>query len=602
MTDDCKEFLSAFEEEDYPQSFLARYEALECLGHSELCETLYLMDRQTGDYAVAKCYRETGASVREDEGDILTRLDHPALPRFLGRYKNETMRCIVREYAQGVPLSELQGRLSTGEVLELMGQLCDALTYLHTAKPPVIHRDIKPQNLILGEDGRLRLIDFGISRSYDGSKTGADTVCLGTKEFSPPEQYGFAQTDPRADIYAAGVLLRWLLTGQTDSNTGRIPAGRLERVAAKCTAFAPGGRYRSAKKLKAALLWCGERGRGIRRYIRFAVILLLVCGCSFWLGRVTAPSARDGQAEVIVFPSRGLEQAVRAELEQPTGAIFYDDLVRVERLALVGEDTFTRDQTYECRAWSYLDGVSRHDYTNGDVTDISLLARMPNLTELYLCDQKISDISPLADLPLTTLALNGNAIEDISVLETMPGLRYLWLGNNPIRNPEPIAAVKWPAYLNLDWVRLESLDFLRDNNVWEFSFMHMAVADGDWSVLAELPSLHAAYTKDLPLAGVEALGRAAQLTRLRLFDCTVPDLTDLSPLAALEDMAVSGLPSLEGVESMTSLRSLGLAGEPLEDLTALTVLPALTDVWADGILADRLDALPGKSFAVRRSD
>ncbi len=73
--------------------------------------------------------------------------------------------------------------------------MCDILNYLHSQNPPIIHRDIKPQNVIVDERGRVTLIDFGISRMYDAGAR-ADTLCFGTRHYAAPEQYGFAQTDP----------------------------------------------------------------------------------------------------------------------------------------------------------------------------------------------------------------------------------------------------------------------------------------------------------------------------------------------------------------------------------------------------------------------
>jgi serine/threonine protein kinase len=121
---------------------------------------------------------------------------------------------VVRQYVRGVPLNRLRERLTRDQAVAVAIQLCGVLRYLHEQTPPVIHRDIKPQNIILSDDGLATLIDFGISRYYDKNAR-SDTVCFGTQEFAPPEQYGFSQTDCRADIFSLGVLLGWMLTGQT---------------------------------------------------------------------------------------------------------------------------------------------------------------------------------------------------------------------------------------------------------------------------------------------------------------------------------------------------------------------------------------------------
>ena len=83
--------------------------------------------------------------------------------------------------------------------------MCDGLKELHEQK--IIHRDIKPSNMILQADGRIRLIDFDAARIFKDNKA-TDTELLGTKDYAPPEQYGFGQTDPRSDIYSLGVTIK----------------------------------------------------------------------------------------------------------------------------------------------------------------------------------------------------------------------------------------------------------------------------------------------------------------------------------------------------------------------------------------------------------
>lgn len=86
--------------------------------------------------------------------------------------------------------------------------------------PPIVHRDIKPSNIILTEDGRIVLIDLNAARLDDKNRS-HDTQLIGTAGFAAPEQYGFAASSPRADLYAAGILTRVLLTG-TDANDAML--------------------------------------------------------------------------------------------------------------------------------------------------------------------------------------------------------------------------------------------------------------------------------------------------------------------------------------------------------------------------------------------
>src|SRR5205085_8917122 len=96
-------------------------------------------------------------------------------------------------------------------------QLCDVLSYLHLQTPPVIFRDLKPTNVMIREDGRLFLIDFGIARFFKEGKL-QDTVLLGSPGYAPPEQHGSGQTSPRSDIYALGATMHCCLTGRDPFN------------------------------------------------------------------------------------------------------------------------------------------------------------------------------------------------------------------------------------------------------------------------------------------------------------------------------------------------------------------------------------------------
>ena len=118
------------------------------------------------------------------------------------------------------------------------------LERLHSLEPPVIHRDIKPENIVLGEDGAVGLIDFGIARQYKPERE-SDTRLMGSRSTAPPEQYGFAQTDGRADLYALGATLSWLLTGSYERDAlEKAPVSRrLRRVLTKAAAFSPADRY-----------------------------------------------------------------------------------------------------------------------------------------------------------------------------------------------------------------------------------------------------------------------------------------------------------------------------------------------------------------------
>src|SRR5207245_3375579 len=97
------------------------------------------------------------------------------------------------------------------EVIDIGIQLCTVLDYLHTREPSIIFRDLKPANIMRTANGHLYLIDFGIARHFKPGQS-RDTMALGSPGYAAPEQYGRAQTTPRADLYSLGVMLQQLLT------------------------------------------------------------------------------------------------------------------------------------------------------------------------------------------------------------------------------------------------------------------------------------------------------------------------------------------------------------------------------------------------------
>ncbi len=203
------------------------------------------------------------------EARILSRLKHPNLPAFTDFFTESTRYFLVMEYIAGRTLEELlednHGPFTERRVLGWARQLCDVLEYLHGQQPPVIFRDLKPGNIMLTRDGRIKLIDFGIARLF--RRTGSqDTQLLGTPGFAPPEQYGSAQTDERSDIYSLAMTLSQLMTDAVnDSGFGlndlhfTYPhiSSPVARVLEKATALKPDDRYESIKVFRRALLGIG---------------------------------------------------------------------------------------------------------------------------------------------------------------------------------------------------------------------------------------------------------------------------------------------------------------------------------------------------------
>src|SRR5207237_1071718 len=157
----------------------------------------------------------------EREARLLNHLRHAALPRVSDHFTEGEGQFLVMEYIPGEDLSEMLKRRGTpfpvGDVLAWADQLLDALDYLHTQTPPVIHRDIKPQNLKLLPRNQIVLLDFGLAKGtpLQTRVTATGSVFGYSFNYAPIEQMQGSGTDPRSDLYSLGATLYHLLTGTT---------------------------------------------------------------------------------------------------------------------------------------------------------------------------------------------------------------------------------------------------------------------------------------------------------------------------------------------------------------------------------------------------
>lgn len=200
-----------------------KYKILNKIGRGGM-STVYLAmnERANRQWAIKEIQKKGNRyyrTMREEllaETDILKRLDHPNLPKIADVLEYKDIFLIVMDYIEGRPLSltlQEQGAQSQEVVVAWAKQLCDVLEYLHSRKPPIIYRDMKPANIMLRPDGRVMLIDFGTAREYKEEHV-EDTICLGTVGYAAPEQFGGnGQTDARTDIFCLGRTLYHLLTG-----------------------------------------------------------------------------------------------------------------------------------------------------------------------------------------------------------------------------------------------------------------------------------------------------------------------------------------------------------------------------------------------------
>jgi eukaryotic-like serine/threonine-protein kinase len=208
------------------------------------------------------------------EAILLANLRHPNLPRVTDHFIVDGQgQYLVMDYIEGEDLRqrmERVGVLTEEEVCLIGAAMCDALSYLGSRKPPIIHRDIKPGNVKITPQGQIYLVDFGLAKTLVGSQATTTGARAMTPGYSPPEQYGTARTDQRSDVFSLGATLYAALTGFTPEDALARAMGQAEltpmrkynpkvprRMASlieKALEVKPEDRFQSADEFKNSLL------------------------------------------------------------------------------------------------------------------------------------------------------------------------------------------------------------------------------------------------------------------------------------------------------------------------------------------------------------
>ena len=253
-----------------------RYLIVEILGRGGMGSVYRAVDENLGvEVALKENLFTTEEYARQfrNEAVILATLRHPNLTRVTDHFVIEDQgQYLVMDYIEGEDLRQRMDRLgvvSEEEAVLIGAAICDALSYLHSHTPPVIHRDIKPGNVKITPNGQIYLVDFGLAKfiqTGQATTTGARAMTPG---YSPPEQYGTARTDNRSDIFSLGATLYAALTGtipedalaramdQTHLTSMREHNPKISRRMAamieKSLAVKPVDRYQNAEEFKKSL-------------------------------------------------------------------------------------------------------------------------------------------------------------------------------------------------------------------------------------------------------------------------------------------------------------------------------------------------------------
>lgn len=259
--------------------FLEEYQLVNQIHHGPLRNVYIIKHKETQVLYILKTIDKNQCSCNVD---LIKKINHPNIVKVYDSFETRRFIYIRKEFIRGVTLETFlaqSGPLHEEIIMDIALKLCDILEYLHSMdSSPAIYRDLKPANIILSEDGELKLIDLDSIRQYKEDAEN-DTVYVGTDGFAPPEQYGFGQTDIRSDIYTFGATIYYLLTLKKPaadklkfSNIKKIRKDvsiSLGKIIEKCTTFHPDGRYQNMHQLQKDLMGISSKNFLLRFIYRF---------------------------------------------------------------------------------------------------------------------------------------------------------------------------------------------------------------------------------------------------------------------------------------------------------------------------------------------
>lgn len=547
-----------------PQSFSSQYKICSCLQYADNKRTYLAQGESEGRKYIIKCAGQEYKAFLKEEAELLRQGGFSFLPHFVSYCEEDGEAYLVREYIEGNTLwdiVEAQGAFSPQNALSVLYRIAGALKQLHGHKPPYIHRDLKPQNIVMTVKWECYLIDMGTARQTDDGKE-HDTVIIGTRSVAAPEQFGYSQSDARTDIYAFGILMHYLLTGNmTVGGQGELPDA-LWKMIQKCVEFDPQRRYQSVGELEEELLaiMTGKKRPdkswkpAKRALLAAAVLVCILFGVKLGAGLLNPK---------VEFPDPLLEEAVRQELGKSDGeAIYKKDLTRVDELLICGDvvfDDYESHRIYNNVYWIGGEAIS----AQGTIKDISILKDMPNLQVLVLDNQGITDLSPLEDLDLKKVSLCGNPLNDIGPLQNSASLTELYLEGTQVSDLSALADKKMLETLQIAYTDVSSLEPLRDSQISTLAMF--VIPCEDYSVLYDLP-LKILYADNLPSDVIERLAEVGGLQKFTVYRSGVTDLKVFAGFSELQalDLWDNHVVSLEGIENLPNLNILTIGENPIE--------------------------------------
>jgi serine/threonine protein kinase/Leucine-rich repeat (LRR) protein len=620
---------------EFPVEILKKYNICACLKSTEN-KQVYLIQSKTDNLKyILKCISSKSVENLEEEYKLHNAFTHTGLVPATEFIKEEGYSYFIRDYVEGITITEMvdmtkEGHLPDREVIDITLQLCSILDYLHTQKPPIIHRDIKPDNIIYTKQGVCKLIDFGISRRFSNEHE-KDTVIMGTEYSAPPEQYGFKQTDARSDIYSIGVLMLYMMTGSLDiREIEEYPLSpKLKRIIQKCTEFSPVDRYETVKQLEGKL-------RTDCLYHKKNVVIGIIAG-------IASISLLIGASQYILSNHRYFDLQTKSEVEN----IEKENIIKQQTMNAQPDKREQQEWMPPIETKNNNDTKSNMDAETSDNDEIQSTQRLEdtvytfssglieaavrkelgkaendpilqsdlyNIQGLYICGKQIysdwkehfvygksqymnmpdynntglfnenGEITSLEDLKymknIHTLALYNQNISDLSPLKELTNLTCLGLGANNINSVSEIAGLERLKILDLSGNPITNNALKQINTLTSLESLDLGdTAISDLSILKEM-----------------------NLKSLSIFNLKLMDCDGLEELTSLERLITTGVNNsitetgLSKIVKLSKLRELRIMGGDFSDLSVLKELTSLTYLDLCACHIDSLEGLVGMNL------
>ena len=247
-----------------------RYELGKRFESGSQSDVFLARDRKENKLVILKCVRDP----HSEEAKILSELDQKGIVHLIDAWTSEDGIILVEDFFPGTSLKHyVQKRrmLSEKETIRIAEDIGEILLYLHAQKPPIIYRDLKPDNLMIDTKGTIKLIDFGAAKKYV-PRSDQDEICIGTRGYAAPEQFrgSHCQSDARTDLYGLGATMYFMLTGLDPEVEGGFPyplsalrkdiTSELCALVNKCLRKDPEQRCQSAERFLYELDQCRKKG------------------------------------------------------------------------------------------------------------------------------------------------------------------------------------------------------------------------------------------------------------------------------------------------------------------------------------------------------